>query len=73
MSDVERAPEVVVRVHVERMSDGSYCALDASDTLLAQGEDFVDLRTNLDEVIANAHGDRARAVLVVGKQAVNLG
>ena len=57
-----------VRVRVERRADGSYGAWDSSGRPIAEGEDFAELRDNLDEVIRAAHGAEARPVLVVGRQ-----
>jgi hypothetical protein len=61
---------VQVRIRVERQADGSYSAWDTSSQLVAEGEDFTELRNNLDEVIRIAHGVGARPVLVVGRQMV---
>jgi hypothetical protein len=57
-----------VRVRVERRKDGSYGAWDTSGRSIAEGENFAELRDNLDEVIRAAHGAEARPVLVVGRQ-----
>lgn len=68
MNDGNGDRGVMVRVHVQQLNDGSYRALDASDSLVAQGEDFVDLRTNLEAAIRRTHGATARPLLVVGRR-----
>jgi hypothetical protein len=66
MDDVNREGEIRIRVVVQS-TDGGFCALDSAGNLLAEADDFIDLRDRLDREICARHGARARAVLLVGR------
>jgi hypothetical protein len=59
MNDGKRDGEVTVRIQLPYLTDGSYCALDACDAMVAQGEDLVDLGADLELAVQTTYGPSA--------------
>jgi hypothetical protein len=55
-----------VRVRLRRTADGEYSAVGIDGTLLACGQDFPELRQNLERAVRLRHGPTARPMLLLG-------